>query len=181
MTVNLLRSSMYFYLACDAKSHDDLAKQREFLDKALEQDRTNVDVLIALYQATDKEPEKRAQLTRLLKDVIDTCRSQIESAPDEPTYYNQVAWLIANTEGDVDEAIRLSQKSVELARAEGESPKRVGGLLDTLGHCYFAKKDYVNAVKYQTEAAQLDPNTAAISRQLKVFRAALEAQPSPSP
>ena len=28
-----------------------------------------------------------------------------------------------------------NQKSVELARAEGESPKRVGGLLDTLGHC----------------------------------------------
>ena len=181
VTVNLLRSSMYYYLACDALSHDDLAKQREFLDKALEQDRTNVDVLIALYRATDKEPEKRAQLTKLLKDVIDTCRAQIESAPDEPTYYNQVAWLIANTEGDVDEAIRLSQKSVELARAEGESPKRVGGLLDTLGHCYFAKKDYVNAVKYQTEAAQLDPNTAAIGRQLKVFREALAAQPAQTP
>ena len=78
VTVNLLRSSMYYYLACDAQSHDDVPKQREFLDKALEQDRTNVDVLIALYRATDKEPEKRAQLTKLLKDVIDTCRAQIE-------------------------------------------------------------------------------------------------------
>src|SRR4029079_16687148 len=91
-------------------------------------------------------------------------------SPDEPTFYNQVAWLVANTEGDIDEAIRLSQKSVDLARAEGESPKRVGGLLDTLGHCYFAKKDYASAVRCQSEAAALDPQPVSITRQLKVFR-----------
>jgi tetratricopeptide (TPR) repeat protein len=175
---NLIRSSMYFYSACDAEHKNDLARQRELLDKALEQDRTNVDVLIALYRATSKEPEKQAQFTKLIKEVIDVCRTQIESAPDEPTYYNQIAWLIANTEGDVEEAIRFSTKSVELARADGEAPKRVGGLLDTLGHCYFAKKDYTNAVKYQTEAARLDPHTAAITRQLATFRAALAQQPA---
>jgi tetratricopeptide (TPR) repeat protein len=176
VTISLLRSSMNFYFACDAEDQSDSARQRQFLDKALEQDRTNVDVLIALYRASREQPQQRAQFLALIKDVIETCRGQIENAPDEPTFYNQIAWLVANTEGDVDEAIRLSHKSVDLARAEGESPKRVGGLLDTLGHCYFAKKDYANAVKYQTEAATLDPHTASIARQLKVFQEALAAQ-----
>ena len=36
-------------------------------------------------------------------------------------YYNEMAWLVANTEGDVDEAVRLSHKSVELVRAEAAS------------------------------------------------------------
>jgi tetratricopeptide (TPR) repeat protein len=178
VTPNLLRSSMYFYFSCDAAKQNDPLKQREFLDKALEQDRTNVDVLIALYRVTDKDADKRAQIVKLIKDVIDVCRAQIETTPEEPTFYNQIAWLIANTEGDVDEAIRFSHKSVELARTEGESPKRVGGLLDTLAHCYFAKKDYASAVKYQAEAATLDPHTAAIGRQLKTFREALAQQSS---
>jgi hypothetical protein len=75
----------------------------------------------------------------------------------------------------------LSHKSVELVRAEAASDadfKRLGQYLDTLAHCYFAKQDYATAVKYQTEAAKLDPHTQAISRQLDVFRAALAAESS---
>jgi tetratricopeptide (TPR) repeat protein len=180
---SFLRATMSFYLACDAAHKHDLAAQREFLDKALEQDRTNVEVLIAMYQVTGKEPAKRAEIAKLVKEVIDACRAKIDDVPEESAFYNQaasvyfnqIAWLVANTEGDIDEAIRLSHKSIELARAGGET-KRVGGLLDTLGHCYFAKKDYANAVKYQSEALEIDPQTAAIGRQLKVFRAALDNQ-----
>jgi len=178
---NLFRSSMSFYYACDAEAAGDRAKQKQYLEKALEQDRSNVDVLIALYRLTDSGSAERNQIVALIKEVIETCRGQIENSPDEPTFYNQVAWLVANTEGDIDEAIRLSQKSVDLARAEGESPKRVGGLLDTLGHCYFAKKDYASAVRCQSEAAALDPHTVSITRQLKVFREALDRQNSRQP
>ncbi len=176
---NLIRANMHFYLSCHAAAQGDLAQRRENLDRALQLDRTNVEVLIGLYQMTDSEPPKRVEIVKLIKDVIEVYRSRIEDGPDEPNFYNQIAWLVANTEGDVDEAIRLSHKSVELARAAGEK-WRVGGLLDTLGHCYYAKKDYENAVKYQTEAAQLDPHTTAIARQLKTFRAALARQPSGS-
>jgi tetratricopeptide (TPR) repeat protein len=174
---NLIRANMHFYLSCHAAAQGDLARRRENLDKALQLDRTNVEVLIGLYQLTESEPPKRVEIVKQIKEVIDLCRSKIEDSPDDPTFYNQIAWLVANTEGDVDDAIRLSLKSVELARATVDN-RRVGGLLDTLGHCYYAKKDYENAVKYQTEAAQLDPHTVAIARQLKTFRAALERQQS---
>lgn len=173
-TLGLIRSTMNYYFACQAASQNDPARQREELEKAFAQDKTNVDVLIALYRVTENDPGRRAEILKSVREVVDECRSQIERSPEETTtYYNQVAWLVANTEGDLDEAIRYSHKAVELARTDGEPPKRVGGLLDTLAHCYYAKKDYVNAVRYQEEAVQLDPHTQAIGRQLKAFREAL--------
>ena len=170
-----LRARMNFYFACHAGGQNDTAGQRKFLDKAIEQDPTDLDVLIAMYRLPDDDPARRAQLSKLIKAVVDDCRNSIEDSPDEPINYNELAWLVANTEGDIDEAIRLSQKSVEIVRAVATSStdsKRVGQYLDTLGHCFFAKKDYANAVKYQAEAAKLDPHTKAISRQLEVFRKA---------
>ncbi len=176
---SFLRARMYFYYACHAASEKDAAEQRKLLDKAVEQEPTDLDVLIAMYRLPDDDPARRANLMKMIKTVVDECRSSVDDAPDDATGYNEFAWLVANTEGDIDEAIRLSQKSVELVRAAATSPsdfKRVGQFLDTLAHCYFAKKDYANAVKCQTEAVKLDPHSQAISRQLKVFRDALAAQ-----
>jgi len=82
---------------------------------------------------------------------------------------NQYAWLVANTEGDYEAAVRLSHRSVELM------PK-TASYLDTLGHCYYAIRDYANAVKYQSQAARREPHTRQIHRQLKLFQQALEAQ-----
>jgi tetratricopeptide (TPR) repeat protein len=176
---NMLRARMYFLYACHAGSQNDVAKQRDFLDKALEQDSSDVDVLIASYRLSDKNPEHRAKIVDFIKEAVDDCRAAIEDSPDDDKFYNQLAWLVANTEGDIDEAIRCSHKSVELTRAAAVAAgdfKRIGGLLDTLGHCYYAKKDYENAVKYQTEATKLDPHSQVIRRQLNVFRQALVEQ-----
>ena len=63
---------------------------------------------------------------------------------------NEFAWLAANTEGDLDEALRLSKRSLDLA---GEH----GSYCDTLARVYFAKGDYANAVKHQSRAAELLP------------------------
>ncbi|MEX0677050.1 MAG: tetratricopeptide repeat protein [Pirellulales bacterium] len=177
--LNVFRAKVSFYLSCHADAQGDAAQRRQLLEKALEQDRENVEVLIALYEVTQQEPEKRADLVKTIAEVIEQCRGHLEEQPDRPVYYNnQIAWLIANTEGDADEAIELSRKSIELARELGESPHRLGGLLDTLAHCYYAKKDYASAVKSQEEAAKLDPDTQSIRRALTRFREALAAQQS---
>ncbi|MCA9210287.1 MAG: tetratricopeptide repeat protein, partial [Planctomycetales bacterium] len=52
------------------------------------------------------------------------------------------------------------------------------GYLDTLGRCYYAKGDYANAVKYQTQAVRLDPHTQQIRRQLELFEKALAGKSS---
>ncbi|MEX2112129.1 MAG: hypothetical protein WD845_03035, partial [Pirellulales bacterium] len=178
-SVDFLRARMFFYFACAAGEEGKIDEQRSFLDKAIVQEPADLDVIIALHRLKDVEPERRQRIAALIKSVVDDCRDKMEEFPDDPVYYNELAWLVANTEGDADDAIRLSHKSVELVRAEAASDadfKRLGQYLDTLAHCYFAKRDYASAVKYQSEATKLDPHTRAIGRQLEVFRAALAAE-----
>ncbi len=180
-TVDFLRARMYFYFACAEGQEDDVDAQRDYLDKAIEEEPADLDVIIALHRLHDEDEGRQQRIANLIKGVVDECRDRIEEYPDDPVYYNEMAWLVANTEGDVDEAIHLSHKSVELVRAEASSDAdftRLGQYLDTLAHCYYAKKDYASAVKYQTEAVKLDPHTQAIGRQLEVFRAALAAESS---
>ena len=44
------------------------------------------------------------------------------------------------------------------------------GYYDTLAHVYAAKGDLKSAIKYETKAAELEPHTEAIRRQLEEFR-----------
>jgi tetratricopeptide (TPR) repeat protein len=171
-----LRSDMNFYLACHAAREGQREQQRKLLELSLEQNRANVETIIALYALTSDDADKRAEVAKCAADFVESCRTQIDGEPDDPTFYNQIAWLVANTEGDVEEAIELSQKSVDLARAAGDTPVRLGGLLDTLAHCYFAGGNYAAAVRTQEEAARLDPHTQAIGRALTRFREAQAAQ-----
>lgn len=76
---------------------------------------------------------------------------------------NQLAWLVGNTFGDYDEAVRLSQRSLEIR-------PDYAGYLDTLGRCYYAKGDFENAIKYQSQAVKLDPHSGQIQRQLALFK-----------
>jgi tetratricopeptide (TPR) repeat protein len=80
---------------------------------------------------------------------------------------NQLAWLVSNTEGDFDEALKCSLRSLALW------PNRAG-FLDTLGRCYYAKGDYANAVKVQSQAVALEPHSPPMLAQLELFRKALE-------
>jgi Flp pilus assembly protein TadD len=83
-----------------------------------------------------------------------------------------LAWLVGNTEGDLDEALRASHRSLELA-------PETSGYLDTLGRCYFARGDCEKAVKYQSRAVDLDPHSGQIRRQLDFFKQALQTAKAP--
>ena len=54
-----------------------------------------------------------------------------------------------------------------------------GGLLDTLARVHFARGDLEGAVKLQTKAAELDPHSGLIQRQLEFFRKKLEEKKKP--
>src|SRR5690606_34316774 len=102
-SINSLRSDMYFYQACQAAAEQKDKEQRSLLEKSLELNRQNIESLIALFKLVDKDDPKREEIRACSKEFIDLCREQIDDQPDHPTYYNQIAWLVANTEGDVDE------------------------------------------------------------------------------
>ena len=73
-----------------------------------------------------------------------------EGPPDDPTYYNQWAWLVGNTGGNLGEALEYAQ-----APRLKMSPNS-GAFLDTLAHVYFARGEYEKAVKTQEEAVRYE-------------------------
>jgi len=169
-----IRSRMYYFAACDFAAKNDRARQIEQLDLAVASDPADADVLIALYRLPDQDAKRRQQTRDLIRDAAEQFRGELNDDPEQPSVYNEYAWLIGNTEGDFDRAIEYAQKAVELAPDE-ES------LLDTLAHCYAAKKDFTSAIKYQSRAAEIAPYSHQIARALDEYRKALEASKRAKP
>lgn len=176
-----VRSRAHYFSACHWKAQGDAAKQREALDKALKAEPSDVDVLIACYQLPNPTPEYRAKIAELIKKSVSETREQMAEDPENPSPYNQLAWLVGNTEGDLDEALQASQKSLELIGQFPEFKSTEGGFRDTLAHVYAAKGDFENAVKQQTRAAELEPHSGLIRHKLDVFRKKLEEKQKENP
>jgi tetratricopeptide (TPR) repeat protein len=162
-----IRSRVFYYFACHWEANHDAAKQRDYLDKALAADPEDVDVLIACYRLTGQSPAYRAKIVGCIKKAAAALREQVAEDADSASACNQYAWLVGNTEGDLDEALRCSHKSLELQPDEG-------AYLDTLGHVYFGRGDFANAVKYQAKAVEREPHSPLIRRELERFRKKLE-------
>ncbi len=162
-TLTTFRARAAYFQACHWQSRKDTDKQRQLLEKALLVDDADLDVLIACYQLPDQSGEFRAKIKKLIGNAVAGLREEIAEDPEAPSGYNQLAWLVGNTEGDMDEALRYSQKSIEL------SPKS-GGYYDTLAHVHFAMGQYEKAVETQTKAAELEPHSGVIRRKLEEFR-----------
>lgn len=76
-------------------------------------------------------------------------RQALDLAPDSPIAANNLAWLIAETGGNLDEALQLATASV----AKNQS---VAGFYDTLGWVYLKKGLYSPAVEQLRKAIALD-------------------------
>ncbi len=165
--VSTARSRMYYFYA---RHYDgvDRKKHEEYLERAIAIDATDADALIALYRLPDQTEEQRARVSLLIRSAVIAFRKQIEQEPDNATSYNQLAWLVGNTEGDYQEAVKASLKSLEFQAG-------TAAYLDTLGRCYYAAGDLENAVKHQIMAVEREPFSEQMQRQLKLFLEKQEA------
>jgi tetratricopeptide (TPR) repeat protein len=154
---------MHFFRAKQYAAEKNTARQIEQLNQALQHDATEADVLIALYRA-EQSPEENKKVLAKIRNAAALFKQRLITAPEDTMWMNQYAWLVGNTEGDYDEAIRLSQRSLELAGDE-----QMGGYLDTLAHCYAAKQDYETALKHQARALELEPHSGEIRRAYERF------------
>jgi len=179
-------SRMNYFYACALLEKQKFAEVEAHLNQAIAKDPTDADALIALYRLPNQSDERKAKTKALIDSTMGIFRQQLEqyraNADQAPTgelqniynsrvalMCNQIAWLVGNTYGDYDEAVRLSQRSLEL---RPDYP----GYLDTLGRCYYAAGDVENAVKFQSQAVKLDPNSGQMRRQLEFFKKELAAK-----
>lgn len=163
------RARAHYFHAAHFEAQNNSKEQIRHLLEGLGEDAHDTEILIALYRAKGLDETVLTRVKKLIAETADSYRAEIKRMPDDDTPYNQLAWLISNTEGDYQEALNASKKSLEI---KPDNP----GHLDTLGRCYFAMKDYENAVKTQSRAIELDPHSQQMKRQLAEFQAALEKQ-----
>jgi len=162
---------LHFYRACQYHGEKDWKREQGALELAIKSDPTDADVLIAMYRVPETDNQWRENVRQRINDLSRQIQHDIDENPSDPNAYNQWAWLISNTEGDFQKAIRYSHRSIELIPASaGESAG--GSFLDTLGRCYFAAGDVENALKYQREAIKKVDYMQVMHRQLAQFEKA---------
>jgi tetratricopeptide (TPR) repeat protein len=167
-----LAARMHYYRAWQYREEGDRRRERDELELAIRFDPTDADVLIAMYRWPDADEKWRESTRRRIRDLTQSFQQEIDADPSDPTAYNQWAWLISNTEGDYQKAIRYSHRSLELI-PPGAGEDAGAGFLDTLGRCYYAAGDYENAVKYQRQAVEKVDYMQVMHRQLALFEKVL--------
>jgi len=159
-------SRMLYFKACAAGSRGDAADQRRLLEESLQAYARDVDSLIGLYQLPGASPQERSAAQALIGKALARIDEEIQALPEDPNGYNEYAWLVSNTEGDVAKAIRYSRLSLDKMF---DSPS----YLDTLAHCHAAAGDLARAVRTQALARRFEPHNRTIERNLARFRARL--------
>jgi tetratricopeptide (TPR) repeat protein len=185
-----LVSNYYLYSGDDARSRGETDKAREMYNKSIELAQDNVDAIIGLYRLSDSNESDQQERRKTQQRVASSLKQEIDlreqalkqenprfQATEQRSLANQMntlAWLIANTEGNFEEALFLSRRACALA------PNR-SAYLDTLAHSYAALGRYHEAVEQQRKAVALEPHQPSLVRALQRFESELEAKKSKSP
>jgi len=180
------KSRMCFFYAEHEARAGNSARQREWLLEGYKHDPTDVDLLIGMHRVAQPDADWTRDTAQRISTAADQYRRKIkqlegqletpraaDDRADVDTDYaeanNQLAWLLSNTGGDADEAIRCSLASLQLA---DNHPT----FLDTLARCYYAKGDLATAVKLQSQAVGMRPHSPSMLAQLELFQKALQEQ-----
>lgn len=155
------------------------------LQLAYRYDNDNIDILIRMYRLEDKaDPDWRTTVMKQLMQNQDELKKDIAKIESRKSLippdafkeelgekYNQYAWLVSNTEGDFERALKCSLDSLSFLDADDIEIR--AARLDTCARCYFALGRIDEAVEAQAEAIKLDPFSLPMLRQLEEFKAAL--------
>ena len=157
-----LAARQKFFLSRADKEKNKMERERQALDKALDEYPEEIDTLIAYYHFPGLLPADKEHIVKLIQGALKKLQQRIDREPDEPNSYNEYAWLVANTEGDLLRATRYSKRSLDLVFDSAS-------FLDTLAHCYAAAGNRNEAIRCQVVALRKDPGSNTIQKNLQKF------------
>lgn len=158
-----IRSRMHYFESCAAALRGDAPARRKAIDDSLRAYAKDVDALIGLYTLPDNTPAQKADAVARIRRALEQIDNEIQAVPDDTNGYNEYAWLVANTEGDLQKATRYSKLS--LVKSFDSS-----SYLDTLAHCQAAAGNKSAAVRTQSLALRQEPHNRTIRKNLARFQ-----------
>ena len=141
-----------------------LAAQEKALRETLKLTPNHPDAVIALVELLRKRGTTR-EAAELVRTSSEFYRARIAEQPDDSEGYNNLAWLLANTDTSLEEARKLSQKSLEIQ-------PNTAAYLDTLAEIHLRLGKSAQAVEFQKQAIELEPESLDLVERLKKFEAA---------
>jgi len=156
------RSRMHFFEACAAAAKGDAAGRRAAVERAIAAYPKDVDALIELSRLPDNTPKQNRDAAARVVTALAQIEGEIEAVPEDANGYNEYAWLVANTQGDISKATRYSRVSLSKSF---DNPS----YLDTLAHCQAAAGKPAAAVRTQLLARRQEPHNKTIRRNLERF------------
>lgn len=169
-----VRSRMLYFEARAAAAGGDPAAERRLLDESLTAYEKDVDTLIAAYRVSAGDERRRAEIRPRITKALAAIKDEIAAVPDDATGYNEYAWLVSNTEGDVAEATACAKRALGISFDSA-------GYLDTLAHCHAAAGDLANAIRTQSLAVRREPHNRMLRRNLERFESRAGASPRAAP
>ncbi len=127
-----------------------------------------IDVLIAMYQLPGDDAWREEVKTRL-NGALEVLDQQIRSwertergNDTMSSHCNHYAWLVANTEGNLELALRRARIAVDHSRDSAAE-------MDTLARVLFKKGEVDQAIDMQRRALKQEPHSLTMQRQLQEF------------
>ena len=114
------------------------------------------------------------RLTSALKSVqkgdftnaVSILEEELKSNQNNPEIYNNIAWCYAELGINLDRAIMLAEKAIDFDPAEAMYH-------DTLGWCYFKKRDIDKAKDSVSLAIKIDPHNSIFHDHMKTIENAI--------
>ncbi len=162
-----IKSQGYRLLSEIAAAKNDVHQEADWLKQALNADPANAANAVRLYVAAQTLSDKEKKIAQQKVNVCigiqrDRNRKAVEmersSIPAErnigtkevQSSSNALAWLLANTSGDLEEALSFAKRAAA-------APMHNSSTLDTLAFCYFKSGNQKAAVIAQRQAVFLKP------------------------
>ena len=119
--------------------------------------------------ALDSDPGLRkrgaaAEADALYQRMLQRHEELLHDFPRSALYHNDLAWLAANLDRDLDKALVHARKAVEL-------DPQSAGILDTLAEVHFRRGNRAEAARLAKRCLEIDPDGEHYKKQLARFEA----------
>jgi tetratricopeptide (TPR) repeat protein len=158
------------YQAQLAAENNDWDKAKELVDNTLAKKPDEIDTIILRYKICERNPTDlayKAAMQSMIENATSSIRREMGNNNDNTTKHyvacNQVAWLLANTNGEFS----LAKDLIDITmRYEPDSPT----YLDTQACVYALGKQYDKAIKIQTKTVKLSPESKLYKNALEKYK-----------
>ena len=82
----------------------------------------------------------------------------LKLTPDDPHALNGLGYAYAQAGKNLDEALRITTRAIDLARKQNMPDKSLAAIVDTLGWLYYKMGNLDEAVNYLSRAADMAPD-----------------------